>query len=157
MFQAFAEKQQETLVVIPSKTADWFDPDSITSIEKDSLPEFFQGYYPSKTPQTYREYRDFMIALYQMDPKIYLSFTTVRRHLSGDVSALMRIHRFLELHGLINFNVDPQQKPLNKELLRESCYEKVLINAANKHFLQKSEEEFIHTLFDAPESVVTQE
>jgi hypothetical protein len=29
------------LVVIPSKTADWFDPDSISSIERDSLPEFF--------------------------------------------------------------------------------------------------------------------
>ena len=92
-----------------------------------------------------------------MDPQIYLSFTTVRRHLSGDVSALMRIHRFLELHGLINFNVDPERKPVNKELLRESCYDKVLINAANKHFLQKSENEYIHTLFDAPESVVTQE
>jgi hypothetical protein len=76
-----------------------------------------------------------MIAFYQMDPQIYLSFTTVRRHLSGDVSALMRIHWFLDLHGLINFKVDPKQKPVNKELLRESSYEKVLINAASKHFL----------------------
>ena len=59
-----------------------------------------------------------MIDLYQTDPQIYLSFTTVRRHLSGDVSALMRIHRFLDLHGLINFKLDPKQKPLNKELLR---------------------------------------
>ncbi len=56
--------QTESVIVIPSSTADWFDPDSISSIERDSLPEFFTQFYPSKTPQTYKEYRDFMIALY---------------------------------------------------------------------------------------------
>jgi len=52
---------QEQRVVIPSKTADWFDADSIAQIEKDSLPEFFTSLYPSKTPQIYKEYRTFII------------------------------------------------------------------------------------------------
>jgi len=47
--------------VIPSKTADWFDADSIAQVEKDSLPEFFTSLYPSKTPQIYKEYRTFII------------------------------------------------------------------------------------------------
>jgi len=47
----------------------------------------------------------------------------------------MRIHKFLEFHGLINFNVDPQRKPLNMQLIREQSFDKVLINAANKNFL----------------------
>jgi hypothetical protein len=42
-------------VYIPSSTLDiWFDPENfenkITDIEEESLPEFFSGRYPSKTP-----------------------------------------------------------------------------------------------------------
>lgn len=61
---------------IPSKTADWFDIESIAEIEKQSLPEFFRGVYPSKTPSTYKEYRDFMIKLYRMNPQTYITATS---------------------------------------------------------------------------------
>ena len=58
-------------VVVPSTTIDiWFDPENydnkIHPIEEESLPEFFSGKYPSKTPQVYKEYRNFMIMLYRM-------------------------------------------------------------------------------------------
>jgi hypothetical protein len=46
---------QHSKMMLPSRTADWYDPDSISEIERDSLPEFFNGLYPSKTPQTYKE------------------------------------------------------------------------------------------------------
>lgn len=92
-------------VAIPSATADWFDPNKIHQIERDSLPEFFTGLYPSKTPETYMEYRFFMINLYRQNPLNYLTGTTIRRHLSGDVCAILRVHAFLEKWGLINFNV----------------------------------------------------
>ena len=49
-------------------TADWFNMDTIAEVERQSLPEFFRGVYPSKTPSTYKEYRDFMIKLYRMSP-----------------------------------------------------------------------------------------
>jgi hypothetical protein len=58
-----------------------------------------------------------------------------RRHLAGDVCTLMRVHAFLEMWGLINFQVEPYYKPHKFSLLKESSYSKVLINSANKHYL----------------------
>ena len=85
----------------------WFDPETyenkIDMIEEESLPEFFSGKYPSKTPSVYKEYRNFMINLYRMNPSAYLSGTTCRRHLSGDVNGILRVHAFLEKWGLINY------------------------------------------------------
>jgi hypothetical protein len=60
----------------------------------------------------------------------------------------MRVHAFLERHGLINFSVSPDQKPFSKDLLRESTYNKVFINAANKHYLEKNETEYLNNLFE---------
>ena len=62
--------------MIPSKTAAWFDMETIAELEKYSLPEFFRGVYPSKTPATYKEYRNFMIRLYRMNPMTYVTATS---------------------------------------------------------------------------------
>lgn len=133
-------------LVIPSAAAAWFDQSSASQLEKDSLPEFFSGLYPSKSPAVYLEYRSFMIALYQMQPDMYLTATACRRHLSGDACAILRVHQFLETHGLINFQVRPDEKPLAKELLSESRYNRVFINAANKHFIDKNQTEYLQHL-----------
>jgi hypothetical protein len=45
-----------------------------------------------------------------------------RRHLSGDVCSIMRIHAFLEHWGIINFNVDPSSKPTNPLLPKAFNY-----------------------------------
>ena len=71
-----------------------------------------------------------------------------RRHLSGDACARVRVHAFLEKWGLINFNVQPELKPLRPSLLKESTYSKVLINATNAHHLTKNETEYLNNLFD---------
>ena len=60
----------------------------------------------------------------------------------------MRVHAFLEQWGLINFAVDPQLKPHKFSLLKEGAYTKVLVNAANKHYLAKSEGEYLGNLFE---------
>lgn len=133
-------------------TADWFDMDSIADVERQSLPEFFRGVYPSKTPKTYKEYRDFMIKLYRMNPLTYITATTCRRHLSGDACAIVRVHAFLEKWGLINFNVQPELKPVRPSLLKENTYSKVLINATNMHHLTKNEGEYLQNLFDVRDS-----
>lgn len=85
-----------------------------------------------------------------MQPDTYLTATACRRHLSGDACAILRVHHFLEHHGLINFNVRPDEKPLSKDLLNESTYSKVFINAANKNFIQKNEIEFLNNLVESP-------
>ncbi|MEA8943010.1 hypothetical protein QRY43_08860, partial [Campylobacter jejuni] len=84
---------------------------TINAIEKRSLPEFFNNKNRSKTPTVYKEYRDFMINTYRLNPSEYLTFTACRRNLAGDVCAIMRVHAFLEQWGLINYQIDPETRP----------------------------------------------
>lgn len=95
---------------IPS-TSCWFDSKLINQIEKESLPEFFSGKYPSKTPMTYMHFRNFIIRSYRENTKQYLTATACRRALVGDACAIVRLHSFLEKWGLINFEIDPGTRP----------------------------------------------
>ncbi|KAJ1972883.1 SWI/SNF and RSC complex subunit Ssr2, partial [Dimargaris verticillata] len=102
--------QQTYEVVIPSYSA-WFAMDKVHQNEVRALPEFFNGRNRSKTPAIYKDYRDFMINTYRLNPTEYLTFTACRRNLTGDVCAIMRVHAFLEQWGLINYQVDPDTRP----------------------------------------------
>jgi len=99
-------------VVVKSHQAKWFNYDQIHEIEKRSLPEFFDGKSPSKTPKIYTEYRNFMIQTYEQNPNQYLTQTACRRNLAGDVCAILRVHSFLEHWGLINYRVNPDLFPV---------------------------------------------
>lgn len=103
-----AEQTQE--VIIPSYST-WFTFSGINPVEKRSLPEFFNNRNRSKTPAIYKDYRNFMINVYRLNPSEYLTFTACRRNLAGDVCAIMRVHAFLEQWGLINYQVDPETRP----------------------------------------------
>ncbi|CAG8895655.1 unnamed protein product [Penicillium egyptiacum] len=107
---------QTHAIILPSY-ATWFDMNTINPIEKKALAEFFNGRNRSKTPATYKDYRDFMINTYRLNPIEYLTVTACRRNLAGDVCAIMRVHSFLEQWGLINYQasgfVDPQTRPSN--------------------------------------------
>ena len=101
--------------IIPSCSA-WFNIDKIHEIEMHSLPEFFCGKFPHKNPETYMDYRNYIIKLYRESPNSYLSATVCRKNLPGDVCSIIRLHAFLEHWGLINFNVDPMLKPPKVQL-----------------------------------------
>ena len=103
-----SEQTQE--VIVPSYST-WFDMGHIHPIERRSLPEFFNNKNRSKTPTIYKDYRDFMINTYRLNPSEYLTFTACRRNLAGDVCAIMRVHAFLEQWGLINYQIDPETRP----------------------------------------------
>ena len=96
---------QTYATIIPSY-ATWFDMRYIDYRERKVLPEFFNGRNRSKTPAVYRDYRDFMINTYRLNPSEYLTVTACRRNLAGDVCAIMRVHAFLEQWGLINYQVN---------------------------------------------------
>ena len=81
----------------------WFSLQKIHKLERDNLPEFF-GEKPSKTPKLYMKIRNFIIKLYWRNPRTYLTATSCRRCISGDICAILRIHAFLEHWGLININ-----------------------------------------------------
>lgn len=97
--------EQTHHIIIPSYSA-WFDYNAIHSIERRALPEFFNGKNKSKTPEIYLAYRNFMLDTYRLNPTEYLTSTACRRNLAGDVCAIMRVHAFLEQWGLINYQVD---------------------------------------------------
>lgn len=131
------QKQTKKYPIIIPSCAHWFDINEIHQIEKDSLPEFFNSLRPSKTPEIYKKYRNYIIELYRQNPRSYLTQTACRRNLAGDVCAILRIHSFLEHWGLINFNVDPSNSQHsvalnnfqnNEELLKLSTKEsKILV------------------------------
>ncbi|KAF8979501.1 hypothetical protein BGZ46_005348 [Entomortierella lignicola] len=102
--------KQTQEVIIPSYAA-WFSLAKIHEIEHKSLPEFFNLKNRSKTPTVYKDYRDFMINTYRLNPSEYLTVTACRRNLAGDVCAIIRVHSFLEQWGLINYQVDPDTRP----------------------------------------------
>ena len=95
---------QTQKVIVPSYST-WFDMHMIHSLERKALPEFFNNRNRSKTPAVYKDYRDFMINTYRLEPREYLTVTACRRNLAGDVCAIMRVHAFLEQWGLINYQV----------------------------------------------------
>jgi SWI/SNF related-matrix-associated actin-dependent regulator of chromatin subfamily C len=95
---------QTHAIVLPSYST-WFDMQHLHTIERKALPEFFNSRNRSKTPAVYKDYRDFMINTYRLNPVEYLTVTACRRNLAGDVCAIMRVHAFLEQWGLINYQV----------------------------------------------------
>lgn len=96
--------EQTHTVVMPSYST-WFDMNVVKDIERKSLPEFFNNRNRSKTPLVYKDYRDFMVNTYRLNPSEYLTVTACRRNLAGDVCSIMRVHAFLEQWGLINYQV----------------------------------------------------
>lgn len=109
---------QTHAIILPSYST-WFDMHQIHNLEKKSLPEFFNHRNRSKTPAVYKDYRDFMINTYRINPVEYLTVTACRRNLAGDVCAIMRVHAFLEQWGLINYQVCFDGKPECKSA--DSC------------------------------------
>ncbi|EMC96380.1 hypothetical protein BAUCODRAFT_70305 [Baudoinia panamericana UAMH 10762] len=103
---------QNHAIILPSYST-WFDMHEIHSIERKALPEFFNSRNRSKTPAVYKDYRDFMVNTYRLNPAEYLTVTACRRNLAGDVCAIMRVHAFLEQWGLINYQIDPDTRPSN--------------------------------------------
>ncbi|MCJ1474463.1 hypothetical protein MMC13_003121 [Lambiella insularis] len=101
---------QNYAIILPSYST-WFDMHAINEIEQKAMEEFFNNRNRSKTPAVYKDYRDFMINTYRLNPAEYLTVTACRRNLAGDVCAIMRVHAFLEQWGLINYQVDPDTRP----------------------------------------------
>lgn len=92
-------------IIIPTAASSWFDASKVHDIEKLSLPHFFEHEGDNSYEQEYLRYRDYMINTYQADPAEYLTVLACTKDLHGDLEDLMRIHSFLELWGLINYQV----------------------------------------------------
>ncbi|KAI5269002.1 SWIRM-domain-containing protein [Aureobasidium subglaciale] len=76
--------EQTHAIILPSYSA-WFDMHQVHNLERKALPEFFNSRNRSKTPAVYKDYRDFMINTYRLNPQEYLTVTACRRNLAGDI------------------------------------------------------------------------
>lgn len=68
----------------------WFKYDDIHEMEIKANPEFFSGKYPSKTPEVYKEYRNYIINLFRDNANTYLSSTSNYFYFS--ISIIFKIH-----------------------------------------------------------------
>ena len=66
------KSNEDEQIYLPISSS-WFNMDNIHEIEIKSLPEFFCGKFPSKTPQVYKNYRNFIINFYRENSTMYLS------------------------------------------------------------------------------------
>ena len=96
---------------VPSFSS-WFDVSKINEIERKACPEFFSGKFESKTPEIFKEIRNFFVSSWRAKPKRYITVTSSRGKLIGDWPAILRVHSFLEHWGLINHNVSADTLPL---------------------------------------------
>ncbi|XBW37256.1 hypothetical protein QEN19_002839 [Hanseniaspora menglaensis] len=93
-------------VLIPAYSY-WFDLEKINDREQSELPEFFikETKDKSKTPVYYKIVRNFIVNTYRINPNEKITFLSIRRNLTGDAGSLLRIFKFLEKWGLINYQV----------------------------------------------------
>jgi len=53
-----------------------------------------------------------IVKLYRQRPRSHLSVTECRRHIAVDAGAILRIHAFLDHWGLINYDIQPDARPV---------------------------------------------
>ncbi|KAF0972416.1 hypothetical protein FDP41_009319 [Naegleria fowleri] len=101
-------KKTKHTISIPVHSS-WFNTDDIHDIEKKSLPEFFGE---GKDPNHYKTLRNTLVSHFRKNPDVYLSMADCKRITNADTSTLIRLYSFLEHWGLINYAVDPRNKPV---------------------------------------------
>jgi len=70
-------------------------------------------YNPYRTPQVYKDLRDWMFVAYHSEPAVYLHVTTCLKFLAADFGAVARIHAAMEQWELINVRhlLDADSRP----------------------------------------------
>ena len=119
--------------VLPAHSR-WFQYGKIHQIERLQFPEIDEN---PDFAKEYIEIRDKMVKLYRLYPTVELRITTVRHIHGGNLTLIQRIHSFLSIWGLINFQSYPHgDSDLTKEgaLLKDefsSLFEPKIINPPN--------------------------
>ena len=100
-----------------------------------------------RNPETYMNFRNFIIKLYRQNPNAYLSASECRKKLPGDICSIIRLHAFLEHWGLINFNVEPYLRPPKIQLGESGNISQSVIDAATKGYINVAEAKLISKEF----------
>ncbi|TNN56661.1 SWI/SNF complex subunit SMARCC1 [Liparis tanakae] len=118
--------EQTHHIIIPSYGA-WFDYNCIHEIERRALPEFFNGKNKSKTPEIFLAYRNFMIDTYRLNPQEYLTSTSCRRNLTGDIPPQQPMPNFADKGK--DKSIDLQNFGLRTDLYNKKNFKGKLVNS----------------------------
>eukprot|EP00954_Amorphochlora_amoebiformis_P013828 1085765-Amorphochlora_amoeboformis.AAC.1 len=84
--------------------AQWFDPEMVHPHEKKAMHEYFARRSKKKLDM-YLKLRNFIVETYAQKPYRRLTLERCLELVDGDSHVTARIHRFLELWGIINHNL----------------------------------------------------
>lgn len=98
------------------------------------LPEWFDGSAVHRTKETYLKGRETMLKISSKLGTRYLTATMARRSIPGDAGSLIRLHEFLEAHGLINEDSVNDSAP-TPAALQAKTHEQVSWPLSRRHAL----------------------
>ncbi|KAF7840934.1 SWI/SNF complex subunit SWI3D [Senna tora] len=85
----------------------WFSWTDIHSIEKNTLPSFFNGKTENRTPDVYMEIRNWIMKKFHANPDAQIELKDLSELNVGDLDARQEVMEFLDHWGLINFHPFP--------------------------------------------------
>lgn len=101
----------------------WYNPTSISDLERTMLPEWFDASAPHRTPETYRGARERIRTMSTKIGNRYITQTLVRRTIAGDAGSLHRLHAFLVAWSIINEDAINDSTPtaagMREELMKK--------------------------------------
>lgn len=90
---------------------EWYESKSISSYEQKFLPEWFNGSASHRTESSYITTREKILNEARKSSTKFLTSTSIRRCVPGDVGSLTRLFDFLMSHGFINGSAINETSP----------------------------------------------
>ena len=101
----------------------WYSPTTISDLERNMLPEWFDASATHRTPETYRDTRERIRTMSTKIGNRFITQTLVRRTIAGDAGSLHRLHAFLMTWSLINEDAindsTPTTAAMREELMKK--------------------------------------
>jgi hypothetical protein len=85
----------------------WFSWKEIHTVEKQTLPSFFNGKSEKRTPEVYLRIRNSIMMKFHANPQLQLESKDLAQFSTGEVDARQEVLEFLDHWGLINFHPFP--------------------------------------------------
>ncbi|XP_047320012.1 SWI/SNF complex subunit SWI3D [Impatiens glandulifera] len=105
-FEAIRSRDvNDHVVPIP---AGWFSWTKIHQLEERTLPSFFNGKLDNRTPEIYKEIRDWIMKKFHGNPNVNVELNDLKELSCGEMDARQEVMEFLDYWGLINFHPFPK-------------------------------------------------
>ncbi|GLT42774.1 hypothetical protein SLA2020_167580 [Shorea laevis] len=89
--------------VVPNHCG-WFSWTQVHPLEKCTLPSFFNGKIPARTPDIYMDIRNWIMRKFHANPNTQIELKDLSELEVGDLDARQEVLEFLDYWGLINYH-----------------------------------------------------